>query len=46
MIIRKKKRESMHTGRRGSTGGQKCDAKDTRKQITIQHFMYIDTTNV
>jgi len=36
----------MHTDRCGNTCGQKCRAKESRKEVKIQEFMYRDTTNV
>ena len=36
----------MHTDRCGNTRRQKCCAKGSRKEVTIQEFMYTDTTNV
>jgi len=44
-IIRRK-RENVHTERCGSTSGQKCHAKGSRKENKIQDFMYSDTMNV
>ena len=36
----------MHTDRFGNTRRQKCRAKGIGKEVQIQEFMYIDTTNV
>ena len=36
----------MHTDRWGNTHGQKFQAKGSRKQTTIQEFMYRDTMTV
>ena len=36
----------MHTDRCGNTCRQKCCAKGSGKEVKIQEFMYIDTTNV
>jgi hypothetical protein len=36
----------MHTDRYGSTSGQKCHAKGSRKETKTQEFIYRDTTNV
>jgi hypothetical protein len=42
----KHKRENMHTGRCGSTCGQKCCAKGSRKETKVEEFMYRDVTSV
>jgi len=44
--IIKRKRENVHTERCGSTSGQKCHAKGSRKETKLQDFMYSDTMNV
>ena len=36
----------MNTDRCGNTRRQKCCAKGSGKEVTIQEFMYRDTTNV
>jgi len=36
----------MHTDRCGNTCRQKCWAKGSGKEVTIQEFMYRDTKNV
>jgi hypothetical protein len=36
----------MYTGRCGNTGGQKCCAKGSGKEVKIQLFRYRDTANV
>jgi hypothetical protein len=36
----------MRTDRCGNTRRQKCCAKGSGKEVTIQEFMYRDTTNV
>ena len=36
----------MHTDRSGNTRRQKCRAKGSAKDVTIQEFMYRDITNV
>jgi len=46
IIIKNRKRENMHTDRCGNTRTQKCCAKGNGKEVKIQEFMYIDTTNV
>ena len=46
IIIKNKKRENMHTDRCCNTRRQKCRAKGSGKEVTIQEFMYRDTTNV
>jgi len=46
IIIKNKKRENMHTDRCGKTSEQKCHIKGSRKETTIQEFMYTDATNV
>jgi hypothetical protein len=33
----------MHTDKCGNTSGQKCHAKESRKETKIQEFMYRDT---
>ena len=45
-IIIKNKKENMHTDRCGNTCRQKCCAKGSGKEVKMQEFMYIDTTNV
>ena len=42
----KQKRENMHTDRCGNTQRQKCPAKGSRKEATIQECMFRDTMNV
>jgi len=46
IIIKKQKRENMHTDRCGNTSRQKCCAKGNGKEVKIQEFVYRDTTNV
>ena len=46
IIIKKTKRENMHTDRCGNTRRQKCCAEGSGKEVEIQEFMYKDTTNV
>jgi len=46
IIIKNKKRESIHTDRCGNTSRQKCCAKRSGKEVKIQEFVYRDTTNV
>ena len=36
----------MPTDRRGNTSGQKCHAKDSRKETKIQELVHKDTANV
>jgi hypothetical protein len=36
----------MHTDRCGNTRRQKCRAKGSGKEVKVQEFMYIETTNV
>jgi hypothetical protein len=40
IIIKKKKRENVHTDRCSNTRRQKCHAKGSRKETKIQEFMY------
>ena len=46
IIIKKDKRENMHTDRCGNTCRQKCCAQGSGKEVKIQEFMYRDTANV
>jgi hypothetical protein len=46
LIIKNKKRESIHTDRCGNTCRQKCRAKGSGKEVKIQQFVHRDTTNV
>ena len=46
IMIKKKKRENIHTDRCGNTRRQKCCAKGSGKEVKIRAFMYRDTTNV
>jgi hypothetical protein len=39
VIIKNKKRESLHTDRCGNTGRQKCCAYGSGKEVKIQEFM-------
>jgi hypothetical protein len=45
IIIKKKKREYMHTDRCGNPRMQKCCAKGSGKGAKVQDFMYRDTMN-
>jgi hypothetical protein len=46
IIIKKQKREDMHTDRCCNIRRQKCRAKGSVKEVKIQEFRYRDTTNV
>jgi len=46
IIIKKKKKENMHTDRYGNARRQKCCAKGSGKEVKIHEFMYRDTSNV
>ena len=46
ILIKNKKKENMHTDRRGNNRRQKCRAKGSGKEVKVQEFRYRDTTNV
>jgi hypothetical protein len=45
IIIKKQKRENMHTDICGNTRRDKCRAKGSGKVVKIQEFRYRDTTS-
>jgi len=46
IIIKKQKRENMHTDRCVDTHRQKCCAKGSGKEVKIHEFMFRDTLHV